>query len=52
MTTIALRKGVEKAMIKAGIEFDAWPDYVNTGVMEKIEREVDGMEKGEKRGMK
>ena len=45
MTTIALRKDVEKAMIKAEIEFDTWPDFVNRAVREKIE------EKGEeKRG--
>lgn len=39
MTTIALRKETEKAMIDAKIKFDTWSDYVNKAVREKIERE-------------
>ena len=36
MTTIALRKEVEKALIDAKIDFDTWANYVNEAVREKL----------------
>lgn len=38
MTTIALRKEVEKALIKAKIDFDTWANFVNSAVREKLEK--------------
>ena len=50
MTTIALRKEVEKALIEAKIDFDTWANFVNEAVREKLKS---GSEKKEgKRGKK
>ena len=37
MTTIALRKEVERALIGAKIDFDTWANFVNEAVREKLE---------------
>ena len=36
MTTIALRKEVERALIEAKIDFDTWANFVNEAVREKL----------------
>lgn len=39
MSTVAIRRDVEKALIEAGIEFDTWSEFVNVATMEKIKKE-------------
>ena len=49
MTTIALRKEVERGLIRAKIDFDTWSNFVNEAVREKLNF-LEEMKKGKKGG--